>query len=64
MANPLYGMMNQSQPNNFMKQFAEFKKSFNGDPQQMIQQLLNSGKISQQQYDNAVRMAQQFKKMI
>lgn len=30
------------------------------DPQQMIQHLMNSGQISQAQYDNARQMAQMF----
>jgi len=64
MANPLYSMMNQNQPNDFAKRFQQFKKSFNGNPQEMIQQMLNSGKITQDQYNKAVQIAQQFSKMI
>lgn len=30
------------------------------NPQQMIQHLMNSGQITQQQYDNACQMAKQF----
>jgi vancomycin permeability regulator SanA len=46
-----------------MKQFNEFKKTINGNPQEQVQQLLNSGKVSQAQYNNAVQMAQNFRKM-
>lgn len=61
MANPLYQSMNQ---NNFMQRFQQFRQNFKGDPQQMIQQMLDSGKISQAQYNQAVQMAQQFKQFL
>lgn len=61
MANPIYSMMNQ---NNMLQRFNQFKASFKGDPREQIQQLLNSGRISQQQYNNAVNMAQRFQKML
>lgn len=59
--NPLY---NQTQNNNMLQRFQQFRNSFHGDPQQQVQQLLNSGKVSQQQYDNAVKMANQFRQML
>lgn len=49
---------------NIIKQFQQFKKNFSGDPQQLIQQLLNSGKVSQQQYDQAVQMAKTLQNMM
>lgn len=61
---PLYNMMNQNNPyNNFMKQFNEFKKTINGNPQEQIQQLMNSGKITQSQYNAAVQKANMIKNM-
>ena len=42
-----------------MKQFQQFRNTFRGDPRQQIQQMLNSGRISQQQYNQAVQMANQ-----
>lgn len=57
--NPLYNQLNQSQGNDFLQRFQQFKNSFRGNPQEQVQQLLNSGKVTQQQYDNAVRLAQQ-----
>lgn len=50
--------------NNIIQQFMQFRRQFTGDPKQQVQQLLNSGKVSQAQYDQAVRMAQQFQKML
>jgi hypothetical protein len=37
---------------------------FKGDPQQQVQQLLNSGRISQEQYNAAVQKAQTLAKMM
>lgn len=48
---------------NLLMQFIQFRNSFRGDPQQMVQQMLNNGQITKQQYDNAVQMAQQFQQM-
>lgn len=62
MSNPLYNGMNQPQ-NNMMQRFQQFQKMFKGDPKQQVQQMLNSGRVSQQQYNNAVQMANQFMKM-
>lgn len=49
--------------NAFMQQLAQLK-SRGGDPNQMIQQMLNSGRVSQGQYDQAVKMAQQIQQML
>ena len=66
MSNPLFGMLgNQQNPmTGMMQKFRQFQQSFRGDPNQQIQQLMNSGKISQDQYNRAVQMANQFKRMI
>lgn len=65
MSNPLFGMMQQQNPmNGIMQKFQQFQQMFRGDPKQQVQQLLNSGKVSQQQYNQAVQMAQQLQKMI
>lgn len=65
MSNPLFQMMQGGGGNqNLIQQFMQFKNSFRGDPQQQVQQLLNSGKVSQAQYDQAVKMAQQLQKML
>ena len=49
---------------NILNQFMQFAQNFKGDPQQQVQQMLNSGQITQQQYDNAVRLAQQLQQML
>ena len=64
MSNPLYNMYGQNQGGgNFLSRFQQFKKMFRGDPQRQIQQMLNSGQISQQQYNQAVQQANALKKM-
>ena len=47
-----------------IQSFMQFRQNFRGDPQAQIQQMLNSGRISQQDYNNAVQMAQQFRQML
>lgn len=49
--------------NNMMMQFMQFKQNFRGNAQQQIQQMLNSGKISQEQYNQTVQRAQQMSGM-
>lgn len=63
--NPLYQQMNNNaNGNNMLQRFNQFRQNFKGDPQQQIQQMLNSGRITQQQYNNAVQMANQLMKFI
>ena len=65
MSNPLYQQQINQQPmNNIIQRFQQFKQTFSGDPRQQVQQLLNSGKVSQQQYNNAVQMANQLQRMM
>lgn len=64
MSNPLFGMMQNQMPNGIMQRFQQFQQMFRGDPKQQVQQMLNSGKISQGQYNQAVQMAQQLQRMI
>lgn len=47
-----------------IQQFQQFRNNFKGDPRQQIQQMLNSGQISQTQYNQAVQMAQQFQRVL
>lgn len=49
---------------NFLNSFNQFYKTFNGNPEQQVQQLLNSGKVSQAQYNQAVQQANQLFQMI
>lgn len=54
-------------PNNMtalMQQFQQFRRTFQGDPRQQIQQMLNSGKVTQAQYNQAVQQANQMMQML
>lgn len=68
MNNPIYQQMQNPVPmngmQNIMQRFQQFQQMFRGDPRQQVLQLLNSGRISQTQYDNAVRTAQQLQRMM
>ena len=65
MPNPLYQMMGQQMPQNgLLQRFQQFQQMFKGDPRQQVQQLLNSGKVTQSQYNQAVQMAQQLRGML
>jgi len=62
--NPLYQQMQpQQQGNSLLQRFQQFRQGFQGDPRQQIQQMMNSGRINQNQYNQAVQMAQHFQKM-
>lgn len=47
-----------------LQRFMQFRQNFQGDPRAQIQQMLNSGQISQAQYNQAVQMAQQLQQML
>lgn len=71
MSSPLYNVFGNAQRaqsgnpiSNIMQQFEKFKRSFSGDPRQQVQQLLNSGKVSQADYNRAVQLANQFQQFL
>lgn len=68
MSNPIFQQMNGQMPQNgmngLMQRFQQFQQMFKGDPRQQIQQLMNSGKVSQDDYNRAVQMANQLQKML
>ncbi len=43
-----------------MQQFQQFKANFQGDPQQEVQRMIQSGQLSQQQLDQVQNVARQF----
>ena len=69
MSNPLFDVLGggNALPGNLgqiVSQFNQFKQTFNGDPRAQVQQLLNSGKVTQAQYNQAVQMAQQLQRLL
>lgn len=59
--NPLFQQM---QGNTLIERFKQFQQTFKGNPQQQVQQLLNTGRISQSQYNQAVQMANQLSQIL
>ena len=63
MANPLYNMFGGNVPMNPVAQLVRdaknFRKSFTGNPKDEVQRLLNSGQMSQQQFNQFSQIAQQ-----
>ena len=65
MSNPLYQAMNgQNGMQQLADRFKQFQQMFTGDPKQQVQQLLNSGRVSQSQFNQAVQMAQQLQRVL
>ncbi len=64
MQSPLFNALGGNQMNGLLQRFQQFQRMFQGDPKQQVQQLLNSGKVSQTQYNQAVQQAQQLARML
>lgn len=65
MSNPLFQALGGRQQPNMMEDFQRFMQQMQGkDPNQEIAKLLQSGRISQQQLNQAQQMAQQFQSMM
>lgn len=67
MANPLFNMLGNSQygdMSEIIQQFQQFKQQFKGDPRAQVQQMLNSGRVTQEQYNKAVQVANAMQRMI
>lgn len=70
MSNPIKSMLNNnsnisnSMPNNnLVEQFKRFKSTFSGNPRDMINQMLNSGRFSNAQIEQAKGLAKQLQGM-
>ena len=69
--NPLFSMFGNNQMpgpfnnmNNVINQFNQFQSTFQGDPKQKVQDLLNSGQMSQEQFNQLSSMAQVFQTLL
>ena len=63
MGNPLY---NNNQPNfyNIIQQAQELRRTMTGNPRQIVQGMLNSGEMSQADFNRLMPMAQQIAAMM
>ena len=53
-----------NQMNNFINQFNQFKATFSGNPEQQVKQLINSGRMSQEQFYKLDQTANQVRQLI
>ena len=73
MPNPFFnkfGNANSNMPGpfgnamNMVNRFKEFKANFQGDPCEQVQNLLNSGQMTQEQFNQLSNMAAQLKDVL
>lgn len=65
MPNPLFNALGGGGQNPMMQQFSRFMQQMRGrDPQQMINELVQSGRVSQQQLNQVQQQAQQMRGMM
>lgn len=65
--NPIFAAMNNSARmnpmsnfSNFVNQFNQFRSQFQGDPKAQVENLLSSGKMSKEQFEQFSNIARQF----
>lgn len=64
MPNPIYQQIgNTTQKNPMLERLIQFRKTFSGNPQQMVQNMLSSGRISQAQLNQYAQQANEIYKM-
>lgn len=64
MINPLYQSMMGNNAGNITQAIERLKKQYPGNPNDYIQQLLNTGRISQSEYNAAVQKARQIQQLM
>ena len=67
MASPLFNAFGNAPQlgnmNGLLQRFNQFKKTFSGNPREQVQQLLNTGRMSQAQFNQLKQMADELQKM-
>ena len=53
-----------NQMSNFVSQFNQFRSLFNGNPEAQVKQLLQSGRMNQDQFNNLAQTANQLRQLI
>ena len=49
---------------NFLNQFNQFRSTFSGNPEQQVRQLIQSGRMSQQQFNQLAQTANQLRQLL
>lgn len=65
MPSPLFNLLGNQMPGNvanMMQQFEQFRSTFQGDPRQQVQQLLSTGRMTQDQFNRFSQMASELQK--
>lgn len=63
--NPMLNQLNSQNPVQMLQRFAQFKQSMQGkDPEAMVNELLRSGKMSPQQFEQLKSQAQSFMNLL
>jgi DNA-binding transcriptional regulator YbjK len=55
---------NMPMNNNLIQQYKQFRSMVSGDPKQQVQQMLNSGQLSQQRFNELMNTAEQLQRMM
>lgn len=64
MSNPLFSSIMGNNVAGIRQRLEQIKKMYPGDPNQYIQKLLNSGQVTQANYNRAVQQAQQIQQLM
>lgn len=59
MSNPLFNQMNNDPMRGFAREFEQFRQSFRGDPRAKVQEMMNSGQLSQEQFNQIAQQTNQ-----
>jgi hypothetical protein len=62
--NSIYKDFQSAPSEDFLTQFNKFSSEFTGDPEQRVKQLLQSGKMSKEQFDSYAQVANQLIRFI
>jgi hypothetical protein len=66
MANPLYNQFGKKQnsPQDIIQQVKDFQKTFKGNPEQIVKQMVASGQLPQNVFNELVQQANQILPLI
>ena len=59
--NPLFNQLNGNDPNGLQDRFNQFKRTVQGDPKAIVENLVATGQMSQQQFNMLSNLANVYK---
>lgn len=62
--NPLYEQTNQINMDRLTKSIENFKRNFHGDPKAEVERMLQTGQMSQEQFNRLAQQANQIMQML